>query len=112
MRASCQKRLICLVSTLHEIGNCNKNGTIRKNVPPAYGEISPQCRPQLLSDKFENLIHNIIRNENSTLGINVGLFGVLHWQQWHPPASAPASTKMRAEETQSQEHQYTCLSTF
>ena len=89
MRASCQKRLICLVSTLHGIANCIKNGTIRKNVPPAYGSISPQCRPQLLSDRFENVIHNIFRSANSTLEINVRLFGVLHWQQLQPPASAP-----------------------
>ena len=84
---SCQKRLIRLVSTLHGIAKCIKNGTVRKNVPPAYGSISPQCHPQLLSDRFENLLHNVFRNENSTLETNVSLFGVLHWQQWQPPAS-------------------------
>ena len=36
MRASCQKRLIRLVSTLYGIANRIKNGVIRKNVPPAY----------------------------------------------------------------------------
>ena len=77
VRASRQKRLICLVSTLHGIGDCIKNGTIRKTVPPAYGSISRQCRLQLLSERFQNLIHNIFRNENSTLEINVSLFGVL-----------------------------------
>ena len=87
MRASCQKRLIRLVSTLHGIANCIKNGTKRKNVSPAYDSISPQCRLQLVSDRFENLIHNIFRNEKSTLEINVSLFGVLHWQQWQPPRS-------------------------
>ena len=35
MRASCQKRLIRLVSTLHGIADFIKNWTIRKNVPPA-----------------------------------------------------------------------------
>ena len=84
MRASCQKRLICLVSTLHGIANCIKNGTIWKNVPPAYGSISPQCRPQLLSDRFENLINKIFRNENSTLKINVSLFGCCIGSSWSP----------------------------
>ena len=63
--------------------------TIQKNVPPAYDSISLQCLPQLLSDRFENLIHNILRNESSTLEINVSLFGVLHWQQWQAPTSTP-----------------------
>ena len=49
-----------------------------------------QCRPHLLLVKFENLVHSFFRNENSTLEINVSHFGVLHWQQWQPPASAPA----------------------
>ena len=75
MRASCQKRQIRLVSTLHGIVNCIKTEAIRKNVPPAYGSISPQCHPQLLSDRLENLIHNIFRNGNSSLKINVSLFG-------------------------------------
>ena len=48
-----------------------------------YGSISPQCRPQLLSDRIENLIHNIFRNENSTLEINVSLFGVLHHDNYN-----------------------------
>ena len=89
MRASCEKRLKPIVTTLHGIANCTKNGTIRKNVPPAYVSISPQCRPQLLSDMFENLIHNIFRNENATLEINVSIFGVLHWQQWQSPCIRP-----------------------
>ena len=65
---------------------------MRKNVPPTDDSISPQCRPQLLLDWFENLIHNIFRNENSSLEINVSLFRVLHWQQWQPPKSAPESS--------------------
>ena len=51
--------------------------------------VSQQRRPQLLSAKFENLGHSIFRNETSTLEINVSHFGVLHWQQWQPPASTP-----------------------
>ena len=82
-----------LVSALHGIANCIKNGTVRKNVPPAYGSISLQCHPQLLSDRFENLLHNIFRNENSTLEINVSLFGMLHWQQWQLPVSAPGQVE-------------------
>ena len=38
-----------------------------------------QCHPQLLSLKFENLVHSIFRNENPTIEINVSYFGVLHW---------------------------------
>ena len=34
-------------------------------------------------------------NENSTLEINVNHFGVLHWQQWQTPASAPHSACRR-----------------
>ena len=51
-----------------------------------------QCHSQLLSVKFENLVHSIFRNENSTVEINVNHFGVLHWQQWQPPAFAPEDT--------------------
>ena len=94
MLASCQERLIRLVHywgshTLLGITNGIKNGPIRENVPPAYDSILLQWRPQLLSDRFENLIHNIFRNKNSTLEINESFFGVLHWQQWQPPASTP-----------------------
>ena len=75
------------LSTLHGIANCVKNGTTRKIVNDV--SVSQQCYPQLLSVKFENLVHSIFRNENSTLEINVSHFGVVHWQQWQPPASAP-----------------------
>ena len=64
-----------MLSILHGITNCIKNETIRKNVPAAYDNISPQCHPQLLSDRLENLIHNIFGNENSTLEINVSILG-------------------------------------
>ena len=63
-----------------------KMGQQEKLYPPT---ISLQCRPQLLSVKFDNLIHSIFRNENSTLKINVSHFGVLHWQQRQHPASSP-----------------------
>ena len=51
--------------------------------------LAVQCRLHLLLVKFENLVHGFFRNENSTLETNVSHFGVLHWQQWQPPASAP-----------------------
>ena len=60
-----------------------------KLYPPTNVSASQQCRPQLLSVKFENLVHSIFRHKNSTLEINVSHFGVLHRQQWQPPASAP-----------------------
>ena len=75
--------------TLHGIANCVKNGTTRKLYPPTDVSLSQQCRPELLSVKFENLVHSIFRKKNSTLEINVSHFRVLHWQQWQPPASAP-----------------------
>ena len=78
------------LSILHGIANCVKNGATRKLYPPTDVSVSQQRRPQLLSAKFENLVQSIIRNETSTLEINVSHFGVLHWQQWQPPASAPA----------------------
>ena len=76
------------LSTLHGITNYTKNETLRKNVPPAYDNILPQCHPQLLSDRLENLIHDIFRNENATLKLNVSLFGV---QQWQPLVSSPST---------------------
>ena len=42
-----------------------------------------QCHPQVVSVKFENLVHTNFKKENS-------YFGVLHWQQWQFPVSAPA----------------------
>ena len=84
------------LSTLHGIANCIKNEATRKVVSSDVS-VSQQCRPQLLSVKFENLVHIIFRNENSTLEINVSHFGVLHWQQWQPPASAPELIKQIAK---------------
>ena len=37
----------------------------------------------------EENLHDIFRKETSSLEINVNFFGVLHWQQWQPPASTP-----------------------
>ena len=67
-----------------------KTGQQEKLYPPTDVSVSQQRLPQLLSTKFENLVHSIFRNETSTLEINFSHFGVLHWQQWQPPASAPA----------------------
>ena len=58
--------------------------------------VSLQCRPQLLPVRSENLVNNILKNEISTLELNLRHFGVLHWQQWQPPASAPASNRIEA----------------
>ena len=40
-----------------------KTGQQEKLYPPTDVSVSQQCRPQLLSVKFENLAHNIFRNE-------------------------------------------------
>ena len=50
--------------------------------------VSLQCHVQLILVKFENFAHSIFRNGNSTMEINARLFGVLHYQQWQPAASA------------------------
>ena len=42
-------------------------------------------------NQFENFIHNIFRNEKSTLEINVTHFLVLHWQQWQSSRSTPVT---------------------
>ena len=60
-----------------------------KLYPPTDVSVPLQCHAQLLSVKFENLVHSIFRNENSTMEINESYFVVLHWQQWQPAASAP-----------------------
>ena len=77
------------LSALHGIANCVKNGT-RKIVSSNRASCSLQCRQHLRLVKFENLVHRLFRNKNPNLGINVSHFGVLHWQQWWPPASTPA----------------------
>ena len=55
-----------------------KTGQQEKLYPPTDVTVSLQCRPQPLLVKFENIVHSILRNENSTLKINVSRFGVLH----------------------------------
>ena len=67
----------------------------KKLYPPTDISVSQQCRPQLLSVKFENLVHSIFRNENSSLEINVSHFRVLHWQHWQHPASAPVNVNSK-----------------
>ena len=54
-----------------------KTGEQEKLYLPTDVSVLQQSRPQLLSGKFENLVHSIFRNENSTLGINVSYFWVL-----------------------------------
>ena len=80
------------LSTLHRIANCVKNRA-RKIVSSIRASRSLQCRPHLLSVKFENLVHRFSRNENSNLEINVSRFELLRWQQWQPPASAPVQVR-------------------
>ena len=65
-----------------------KTGQQESLYPSTDVSFSLQCHPQLLSVKFKNFVHSIFRDENSTIEINVSHFGVLHWQQWQPPASA------------------------
>ena len=67
-----------------------ETGQQEKLYPPTDVNVWLQCRPQLLLVNFENLAHKIFRNKSSTLEINVSHFGVLHWRQWQPPASAPS----------------------
>ena len=64
-------------------------GQQEKLYPSTDVSVSLQCRPQLLSLKFKNLVHSIFRNENPTLAIHVSHFEVLHWQELQSPASAP-----------------------
>ena len=79
------------LSILHGTANCVKNGTTRKTISSNQCQGLEAMSPiKLLLVKFEDLVLSIFRNENSTLEINVSHFGVLHWQQWQPPASAPA----------------------
>ena len=68
-----------------------KTGQKENLNPPTNVSVSLQCRLEPLSVKLENLVHSIFRNENSTLEIHMSHFRVLHWQQWQPPASVPAT---------------------
>ena len=65
-----------------------KTGKQEKLYPPTDLSVPLQCHPQLLSVKFEDLVHSSFRNESSGMEINVSYFGMLHWQQWQTPASA------------------------
>ena len=66
-----------------------KFGTTRKIVSSNRCQRLAAVSPTTTLVKFENLVHSIFRNENSTLEIHVSHFGVLHWQKWQHPASAP-----------------------
>ena len=48
-----------------------KTGQQETLYPSTHVRASPQCRPQLILVKFENLIHSIFKNEKSALEINV-----------------------------------------
>ena len=50
---------------------------------PTFGQVWESC-----SQFFQKL--------NSTLENNVRHFGVLHWQQWQPPASAPEYNTLKS----------------
>ena len=89
VHVSCSKKRLAHLVHCTESRIMLKTGQQEKLYPPTDISVSQQCRPQLLSVKFENSVLSIFRNENSTLEINVSHFGVLHWQQWQPPASAP-----------------------
>ena len=71
-----------------------KTGQQEKLYPPTDVRVPLQYHLELLSAKFKSLVHSIFRNENSTTEINVSYFGVLHWQQLQPPASAPGKTQI------------------
>ena len=71
--------------------NCGlyqKQGKKNCILQPILASCSLQCHPHQLSVKFENFVHSIFRNEDSTLEINVSHFGMLHWQHQQPPTSA------------------------
>ena len=48
-----------------------KTGQQETLYPSTHVRASPQCRPQLILVKFENLIHSIFKNEKSALEIHV-----------------------------------------
>ena len=73
-----------ILSTLHGIANCVKNGAAKILYPPTSVSISLQCCPDLILVRFENLVHNIFRNKKSTLEINVSNFGVRHCSSGSP----------------------------
>lgn len=62
-----------------------------KLYPLTNVNVSLQCHQQLLSVKFENLVHSIFGNENSAIEINGSLFRVMDWQQWQPSESSPGA---------------------
>ena len=66
-----------------------KMGQQQKLYPPTDISVPLQCHPQQLSVRFENLVHSIFKNENSSMEINMSYFRVLHWQQWQSLASGP-----------------------
>ena len=62
----------------------SKLGQQGKLYPPTNISALLQCHPHLVLVKCEKLVYSISTKENS-------YFGVMHWQQWQPPASTPGS---------------------
>ena len=59
----------------------SKLGQQGKLYPPTNISALLQCHPHLVLVKCEKLVYSISTKENS-------YFGVMHWQQWQPPASS------------------------
>ena len=62
-----------------------KAGQQEKSYPSTDVSVSLQCHVQLILVKFENFVHSIFRNGNSTMEINARHLQLLHCQQWQPP---------------------------
>ena len=84
-----QEKRLAHLAHCTESRNVLKTGQQEKFYPPIDVSVPLHCQPQLLSVKFENLVHSIFRNENLTMEINVSYIRVLYWQQLQSPASAP-----------------------
>ena len=84
------------LSRLHGIANCVKNGT-RKIISSNRYQHLARCSVThtYFQSSLRILFTVFFGNENSNLEINVNHFGVLHWQQWQTPASAPHSACRR-----------------
>ena len=83
---SCRKDASTL-TTLHGIVNCAKNGATRRILSSNRYQRLAAVSPINTFGQIWEFCSQHFRNENLTLEINGGHFGVLHWQQWKPPAS-------------------------
>ena len=66
------------LTTLDGVANCVKNRTTRKIVPSNRCQHLTTVSPTTPLSQYENLVHNILTNKNSTLEIDVCHFGVLY----------------------------------